>query len=123
MELTDIKKEHFANENFDVKNFLNSYLKTNMETETDIFHFKLKIIQREFSNEIEMNTNNLLKFSKILENDIQQTNTAGKNFLHTMNEIGKNKIDSKQLEEVEKAYSIRDKNKNLQKALTYLENK
>jgi hypothetical protein len=120
MEL-EIKKENFTNENFNPQNFLNSILKSNNDAESEIINFKLKILQREFSNELDLNTNNLLKFSKILESDIQQTNASNNMFLQNINLINKNKIDNKQLEEIEKAYKLKNKNKNLSKALSVLE--
>jgi hypothetical protein len=120
MEL-EIKKENFTNENFNPQNFLNSILKSNNDAESEIINFKLKILQREFSNELDLNTNNLLKFSKILESDIQQTNASNNMFLQNINLINKNKIDNKQLEEIEKAYKLKNKNKNLSNALSVLE--
>lgn len=119
----EIKKENFAVENFDPKEFINTLLKskTSIDSESEIINFKLKILQREFMNEIDLNTNNLLKFSKILESDIQQTKTSNKLFLQNVNEITKNKIENKQLEEVEKAFKINQKNRNLQLALSFLE--
>jgi hypothetical protein len=70
---SNINKEIFQKEGYDVKENLNKILKSNIDSESDIIHFKLKILQREFANEIELNLNNLLKFSKTLENDIKQT--------------------------------------------------
>ena len=117
----EIKKENFTSENFDPKKFLNSILKSNSDSESDIINFKLKIIQREFSNELDLNTNNLLKFSKILESDIHQTLQSNNLFLQNINQITKNKIDNKQLEDLEKAFKNKTKNKNLGKALCHIE--
>jgi hypothetical protein len=70
---SNINKEIFQKQPYDVKENLNKLLKSNIDSESDIVHFKLKILQREFANEIELNMNNLLKFSKTLETDIRQT--------------------------------------------------
>lgn len=117
----EIKKENFTNDNFNPQNFLNTLLKNSSDAESEIINFKLKILQREFSNELDLNTNNLLKFSKILESDIAQTNASNNISLQNFNQINKNKIDSKQLQEIEKAYKLRGRNKNLNKALSVLE--
>ena len=116
----DIKKEHFVNDNFDVKQFLNNRLKINSDSETDIFNFKLTMIQREFVNEMELNMNNLIKFSKIMETDINQTLTVNKNFSNAINELDKFKIDNNKLEELNKILMIENKNKKLEKSLNYI---
>ncbi len=117
----EIKKENFIKEDFDSKHFLNSLLKTNSDAESEILNFKLKILQREFTNELDLNLNNLMKFSKILESDITTANASNKIFLENVNHIMKNKIDNKELEELDKAFKIKNKNKNLIKALHQLE--
>lgn len=117
----DIKKESFSNENFDVKTFLNNCLKPNADNESEIFNFKLKIIQREFMNEIDLNTNNLIKSSKTLEDDLKNINLLNNNLKFKLEDIIKNKIETKQLEEMEKIYTIKKKNDNLEKAISFLE--
>jgi membrane-associated HD superfamily phosphohydrolase len=117
----DIKKENFTVDNFDPKILLNNLLNNNADSESEIIKFKLKILQREFLNEIDLNTNNLLKFTKILENDIQATNTSNYVSLQNVKDMMKNKIESKRLEDLEKAFKIRGRNKNLQDAMVYLE--
>jgi DNA-binding transcriptional regulator GbsR (MarR family) len=117
---SDIKKEHFINDNFDVKQFLNARLKPNYESESDIFNFKLTMIQREFVNEMELNMNNLLKFSKILETDINQTQSANKNIKNSINELDKYKLDNNKLEELNKIVRMKNKNKKIEKCLNYI---
>ena len=117
---SDIKKEHFVNENFDVKQFLNHRLKTNSESETDIFNFKLTMIQREFVNEIELNMNNLIKFSKIIEIDINQTLTVNNTFADTIHELDKFKLDNNKVEELNKILMIKNKNKKIENSLNYI---
>jgi hypothetical protein len=117
---SEIKKEHFTSENFDIKQFLNSRLKPNSESESDIFNFKLTMIQREFVNEMELNMNNLIKFSKIIETDINQTQTANRNFSYAMNELDKFKLDNLKLEELNKIVMMKNKNKKLEKCINYI---
>ncbi len=90
----DIKKENFTVEGFSSENLLNTYLKN--ESEAEIFNFKLKIIQREFTNEIGLNINNLLKASKSLDDDLKKVDLLNDNFKNKINEITKNKIDTKE---------------------------
>ena len=90
----DIKKDNFTIEGFSSENLLNTYLKN--ESEAEIFNFKLKIIQREFTNEIELNINNLLKASKSLNDDLKKVELLNDNFKNKINEITKNKIDTKE---------------------------
>ena len=74
MEL-DINKDKFSVDNFKTKDYLNLLLAKTKENESsDILSFKLKIIQREFSNEIELNSNNVLKSSKTIGNDLLVVN-------------------------------------------------
>jgi hypothetical protein len=117
---SDLKKEHFVKDNFDVKQFLNSRLKTNSESETDIFNFKLTMIQREFVNEMELNMNNLIKFSKIMEMDVNQTLNVNNAFADTINELDKFKIENNKVEELNKILMIRNKNKKIEKCLNYI---
>ncbi len=117
----EIKKENFTSDSFNPQNFLNSILKISSDAESEIINFKLKILQREFSNELELNTNNLLKFSKILETDINQTNASNNISFQNFSQINNNKIDNKHLQEIEKAFKLKNKNKNLTKALSVLE--
>src|SRR4051812_9381033 len=97
----EIKKEHFSTENFDSKAFLNSLSKTNTESESDMFNFKIKLIQREFATEINQSTDNLLKSVKYMEDDISKINVSNSNFIQNVTNINKNKIPNKQLEELD----------------------
>ena len=58
----DLNRENFSNEIFNPKDFLNNLFNKNInnqnknnDIDSDIFSFKLKILQREFSNEINKN--------------------------------------------------------------------
>ena len=69
----DLNRENFSNENFNPKDFLNNLFNKNInnqnksnDIDSDIFSFKLKILQREFSNEIDLNSNNVLKSTKTI---------------------------------------------------------
>lgn len=93
MEL-EIKKEHFTTDNFNVETLLNKCLKN--DTESEIFNFKLKIIQREFANEIDLNLGNLVKSSKGIEEDLKNVNLLNENIIKKTNDITKSKIDQKQ---------------------------
>lgn len=73
MDGNNINKELFQKENFDIKTTINNNLSSNIFSESDLVSFKLKILQREFGNEIDLNMNNLLKFSKTLQSDIKQS--------------------------------------------------
>ena len=84
MDGNSIQKELFHNENYDVKQTVNSILSSNSNSESDLINFKLKILQREFGNEIDLNMNNLLKFSKTLENDIKQTELSNNLLISTL---------------------------------------
>jgi hypothetical protein len=90
----DIKKENFTVDNFSAENLLNTFLKN--ESEAEIFNFKLKILQREFTNEIELNINNLIKASKSLDDDLKKVNLLNENVSNKINEITKNKIEAKE---------------------------
>jgi hypothetical protein len=90
----DIKKENFTVDNFSAENLLNTFLKN--ESEAEIFNFKLKIIQREFTNEIELNINNLIKATKSLDDDLKKVNLLNDNLTNKINQITKNKIDTKE---------------------------
>lgn len=116
----EIKKEHFTNENFDTIAFLNNLLKNGADLDSDIINFKLKILQRELGNELDLTSNNLLKFSKILENDVAMTNTSSSIVLQNVNKILETKLNNKKLEILEKANRINHKNKNLEVALEEL---
>jgi hypothetical protein len=93
MEL-EIKKDNFIQDNFNVDNLLNSFLKN--ENEAEIFSFKLNIIQREFNTDIEMNMNNLIKASKGLDDDLKNIKLLNDNCINRISESTKTKINPKE---------------------------
>jgi len=117
---SDLKKDHFTNENFDIKQFFNSRMKPNSESESDIFNFKLTMIQREFLNEIDLNMNNLIKFSKNIETDVYQTQIANRNFSNGINESDKFKLDNHKLEELNKIVMLKNKNEKIEKIFKFM---
>lgn len=92
MEQFDIKKEVFASDSFNAKDYLNSlFANTNTNNQpSDILSFKLKIIQREFSNIIDLNSNNVLKSSKTIEKDLGNVNIINQSILNKLNVITAN---------------------------------
>jgi hypothetical protein len=91
MDNKDIKKEDFNANNFSAINFLNKNLsKTN--TESDIFSFKLKILQREFTNEIELNSNNINKAFKNYNEDLGNLRLLANNFYVEIDDLANNII-------------------------------
>lgn len=91
MENKEIKKDNFSKENFSAINFLNESL--NPESESDIFSFKLKIVQREFSNEVDLNFNNINKSFKNYSDDLKNLKLISNNYLVKINEIAHNMLN------------------------------
>lgn len=92
MEQFDIKKEVFSSDSFNAKDYLNSLFnntKANNQP-SDILSFKLKIIQREFSNIIDLNSNNVLKSSKTIEKDLNNINIINSSILNKLTTITSN---------------------------------
>lgn len=87
----EIKREKFSEENFKVKDYLNFLLKNSKDVEpsSDILAFKLKMFQREFSNEIDLNSNNVLKSNKTIKNDLVLVHQLNSNVLDKINSIVK----------------------------------
>ena len=94
MENKDIKKDNFAQENFSAINFLNEYLKP--ESESEIFSFKLKIVQREFSNEVDLNFNNINKNFKNYSENLKNLKLISTSYLGRINELSENHIRLKE---------------------------
>ena len=88
----EINKEKFSSDDFKTKEYLNYLLGSSKENESsDILSFKLKIIQREFSNEIELNSNNVLKSSKTIGNDLKIVNQLQNLILDKVDKLMKGK--------------------------------
>lgn len=94
MENKDIKKENFVKENFSAVKFLNEFLKP--ESESEIFSFKLKIVQREFSNEVDLNFNNINKSFKNYSDDLKNLKLISTSYLGRVNEFSENLIGLKE---------------------------
>ena len=87
----DIKKENFSKENYSKINFLNEFL--NVESESEIFSFKLKIVQREFSNEVDLNFNNINKAFKNYTDDLKNLKKLSSIYLEKINDISNHIIN------------------------------
>ena len=88
----EINKEKFSSDNFKTKDYLNYLIGNSKESDSsDILSFKLKIIQREFSNEIELNSNNVLKSSKTIGNDLKVVNQLQNLILAKVDKLMKGK--------------------------------
>ena len=71
----NISKDDFSNENFDAVNYLNNLLlKGKVITNSDLLSFKLKIIQREISSDIDLYSNNVVKSGATLQGDLKLVN-------------------------------------------------
>jgi len=126
----DLDREKFSKEMFNSKEFLNNmYNKSlnnnnnkNNAMDSDIFSFKLKIIQREFSNEIDLNSNNVLKSTKTIQDDLNSINKIYSVILNKMdNLLEKNiKSNSKGNFSKKKCEQYLNINKNIEKSIEYL---
>jgi len=94
MENKDFKKENFTYSNFSSANFLSEFL--NAESESEIFSFKLKIIQREFSNEVDLNLNNINKSFKNYTEDLKNLKLISNGYLVKINDLENGLIDLKE---------------------------
>ena len=70
-----INKDDFSKDNFDAVNYLNNLLsKTKTITNSDLLSFKLKIVQREINNDIDLYSNNVVKSQGALPGDLKLVN-------------------------------------------------
>ena len=126
----DLDREKFSKEMFNSKEFLNNmYNKSlnnnnnkNNAMDSDIFSFKLKIIQREFSNEIDLNSNNVLKSTKTIQDDLNSINKIYSVILNKMDNLLDKKIksNSKGNFSKKKCEQYLNINKNIEKSIEYL---
>ena len=116
----NINKEKFSNENFNAKEYLNTLLKQGIEGQSDLLSFKLKIIQREFSNDIDLNSNNVLKSGKTLENDLKIVNQFYSNIYKKVDSITNGKPETFITKKQE---LLVQENKNLEKSIKFIKNK
>ena len=84
-----LKRELFStkNKSFKVNELLNSILKPDQTIDDEILIFKLKLIQREFSTEIDSNMNKFLNFSKSLDEELRNFNQTNTNYISRVREI------------------------------------
>ena len=116
----NINKDKFSNENFNSKEYLNTLLKQGIEGQYDLLSFKLKIIQREFSNDIDLNSNNVLKSGRTLENDLKIVNQFYSNIFKKVDSI----TNGKPITFITKKHeSLLQGNKNIEKTIKYINSK
>jgi len=84
-----IKREQFSgkNKSFKATDLLNSILKSDQNIDNEILSFKLKLIQREFTTEIDSNMNKFLGFSKNLDEELKNFNQTNGNYLNRINDL------------------------------------
>jgi len=84
-----IKREQFSgkNKSFKATDLLNSILKSDQNIDDEILSFKLKLIQREFTTEIDSNMNKFLGFSKNLDEELKNFNQTNGNYLNRINDL------------------------------------
>ena len=116
----NINKDNFSNDNFNSKDYLNTILKQGIESQSDLLSFKLKIIQRELSNDIDLNSNNVLKSGKTLENDLKIVNQFYSNVCKKVNNITNDKPETFLTKKQE---NLLLENKKIDKILNYLNSK
>lgn len=115
----DLNREKFSSDCFDLKQFLNSLYnsKANLN-ESDIVSFKLQVIQREISNEIEINSANVLRASKTIINDLAILGSLHSNLLSKIEPLAK---QSKHISfDSQKATSYINSNNNIKQAIDIL---
>ena len=125
----DLNRENFSNEIFNPKDFLNNLFNKNTnnqnknnDIDSDIFSFKLKILQREFSNEIDLNSNNVLKSTKTIQDDLNSMNKIYNLIFTKMDNLLENnlKINKKGNFSKKKCENFININKNIDKSIEYL---
>ncbi len=116
----EIKKENFASDSFSLNSILNSQLEKNSDSLSDIFYFKLNMIQREFQNEIDITISNLSKFCKTISNDMSNTGVANQNLMTKIDEIGRHKLDNNKLEKIIKTEEMKFQIERLENSLMYI---
>ena len=97
----NISKDDFSNENFDAVNYLNNLLlKGKVITNSDLLSFKLKIIQREISSDIDLYSNNVVKSGATLQGDLKLVNNLQNSVKQKINNtFEKDKLNKNKKEE------------------------
>ena len=94
----EIKKEYFSSKDYNLNDFLNTCIASN---ENDIINFKLKIVQKEVQNEIDLHSDNIMKCTKTLHDDLKNINFINNNFDSKITEIYKTKVDFEKINELD----------------------
>jgi len=84
-----LKRELFSakQKSFKVNELLNTILNPDQPLDDEILSFKLKLIQREFSTEIDSNMNKFLNFTKNLDDELGSFNQTNTNYISRIKEI------------------------------------
>lgn len=75
MIVNEVSKESFSEHSFSATKFLNTFLSNESKIgELDVLSFKLKIIQRDLSNDVDVTTSSIIKSFAGLHNDFKTLN-------------------------------------------------
>ena len=103
-----ISKDDFSNENFDAVNYLNNLLlKGKVITNSDLLSFKLKIIQREISSDIDLYSNNVVKSGATLQGDLKLVNNLQNSVKQKINNTFEKDRLNKNKKEEENEFNIK----------------
>ena len=104
----NISKDDFSNENFDAVNYLNNLLlKGKVITNSDLLSFKLKIIQREISSDIDLYSNNVVKSGATLQGDLKLVNNLQNSVKQKINNTFEKDRLNKNKKEEENEFNIK----------------
>ncbi len=111
----EINKERFNKLDYDPSLLINEFLQNGSGVgELDVLTFKLKILQREISNELEFSINNLIKSCSTAENDFKTFSSNIEHLNSRYYDIRKNKnIETNDLDKLNKASALQSVNSNL----------
>lgn len=121
----ELNRDCFTKKDFNSKDFLNKLFASKpegniLDTESEILSFKLKIIQREFSNEIDLSTNNLIKSAKTLHTDLGTIKLLNDNLLGKVTSLEDLQMSNRNLVDLEKVVEVQKANRNLNYSLKYI---
>lgn len=110
---SEIKKVNFIDKNYDACEFIDKYCMSEKNiNELDITIFKLKVIAKEFNNDVNTASKNLIKVSSTINTDFnslyQNVDTLKKRYVGI-----KNNKDKQDLDKLHKAAVLRKNNENL----------
>ena len=122
-----ISKDDFSKENFDGINYLNNLLlKGKAISNSDFLSFKLKIIQREINSDIDLYSNNVVKYGTTLQNDLELVNSLQNSVKQKINKVFERGEQNKNKKEVDNEFNIKVIESNLKdiekinKAISYI---